>query len=170
VRACSKLAMSTPVRVWLVIVLSAFGCRSGVVDTAAAQATSPLVGSWRESAWKLCTPATQLTADDVDTPIDDLQIHSDGTFSVMWQGGGAHTTDIPHVFVPVPDYTGHYTLDPAAHRIRMRADYGLFMPPDFSGTGGYRISGNELTLTGIWLGTRRAKHKPDICELTFTRK
>jgi hypothetical protein len=162
--------MSIAIRVWLASLAAAFVCHPATIDAQAAQATSPLVGSWRESAWKLCTPAAQLTADDVDTPIDDLQIHPDGTFSVMWQGGGAHTADIPHVFVPVPDYTGDYTLDPAAHRIRMRADYGLFMPPDFAGNGGYRISGNELTLTGIWLGTRQAKHKPDICELTFTRK
>ena len=36
--------------------------------------------------------------------------------------------------------------------------------------GKYAISGNQLTLTEAWLGTRQAKQKPDICELTFTKK
>jgi hypothetical protein len=129
-----------------------------------------LVGSWQQSGWKLCKPAEQLTKADVDPPIADLQFHADGTFSVMWLGGGAHTTGIPHVFVPVPDYHGHYTVNAAAGRISMRVDNGLFVPRDFSGDGAYILDGNQLTLKGIWFGTKEAKQKPDICELTFTRK
>jgi hypothetical protein len=129
-----------------------------------------LVGSWQQSAWKLCKPVAQLTRSEVDPPIADLEFHEDGVFSVMWQGGGAHTTDIPHVFVPVPDYRGHYTVDTTAGRVSLRVDNGLFVPRDFSGDGMYVINGDSLTLTGIWFGTKAAKQKPDICELTFTRK
>ena len=132
------------------------------------QPASALVGSWRESGWKLCKPAEQLTASDVDTPIDDLVFRTNGTFSVTWRGGGAQTTDIPHV--SVPDYSGHYTLDPAAHRIVMRIDNGLFVPGDFVGDGSYAIDARTLTFTHVWFGTKQAPHRPDVCELTFTRK
>ena len=140
------------------------------VDAAAAQTTSPILGSWQQTAWKLCKPVAQLAATEVDPPIDDLVFRSDGTFGVMWRGGGAHTGDIPHVFIAVPDYNGHYSIDPAARRIRMRVDNGLFLPHDFAGDGAYSISGGQLVLTGIWFGTKQAPRKPDICELTFARK
>jgi hypothetical protein len=52
----------------------------------------------------------------------------------------------------------------------MQIDNGLFVPADFVGSGTYTMSGNQLTFTGVWFGTRRAKQKPDICELTFTRQ
>jgi len=42
--------------------------------------------------------------------------------------------------------------------------------PDFSGQGSFRITPNELTLRNVWLGTKQATRKPDICELTFARK
>lgn len=159
-RACSRTAL-------LAVVAAALGCD---VDVAAAQTKSPLVGSWQQTAWKLCKPVAQLTATDVDPPIDDLVFRLDGTFGVMWRVGSAHTGDIPHMFVPVPDYDGHYSIDAAAHRIHMRVDNGLFVPRDFSGDGTYSISGDQLVLTGIWFGTKQAASKPDICELTFTRK
>jgi hypothetical protein len=138
----------------------ALGARGG-------QAAPALIGSWRQSGWKLCKPVAQLAPSDVDPPIDELVFRPDGTFSVTWRGGGAHTTDIPHVFIP--DYSGHYSVESGTARIRMRIDNGLFVPRDFSGDGTYLIKGNELTLTGVWFGTKQAKQKPDICELTFTR-
>ena len=140
------------------------------VVVAAGQTNPPVVGSWQQTAWKLCKPVAQLAATDVDPPIDDLVFRPDGTFGVMWRGGGAQTADIPHVFVAVPDYNGHYSIDAAAHRVRMRVDNGLFVPRDFSGDGTYSVSGDQLVLTGVWFGTKQATHKPDICELTFTRK
>jgi hypothetical protein len=146
----------------VLLVLSLAGIAAGV------QPRSPIVGSWRESGWKLCTPVAQMTASDVDTPVDDLTFRDDGTFSVTWRSGGAQTLDVPHVFVP--DYSGHYTLDDAVHRITMRIDNGLFVPEDFAGTGTYTLDGGALTLTHVWLGTKAAPHRPDICELTFARK
>jgi hypothetical protein len=139
-------------------------------NVARGQTTPSLIGAWQQSGWKLCKPAAQLSARDADPPIENLVFQPDGIFTIMWQGGGAHTTDIPHVFVPVPDYRGHYTIDQRSRSIRMRADNGLFVPRDFSGDGTYMISGNTLTLTGVWFGTKQAQQKPDICELTFTRK
>lgn len=139
-----------------------------LVIAASQRPTSSLSGSWWESGWKLCTPAAQLTAADVDPPIEDLTFREDGTFSVTWRGGGAHTGDIPHVFIP--DYSGHYTTDADAHRIAMRIDNGLFVPRDFRGDGTYAIEGNALTLVHVWFGTKQARHPPDICELTFTRR
>jgi len=129
---------------------------------------APIAGSWWQSGWKLCKPVAQLSAEEIDPSIENLEFRPDGTFAVTWQGGGAHTEGVPHVFIP--DYTGRYTIDAAARRIRMQIVNGLFVPNDFSGTGTYAISGNALTLTGVWFGTRRATHKPDICELTFTKR
>jgi hypothetical protein len=127
-----------------------------------------IVGTWWQSAWKLCNPATQLGPSDLDPPIDELVFNADRTFSVTWRGGGAHTGDIPHVFIP--DYRGRYTVEPRAGRIQMQIDNGLFVPHDFAGSGAYAITGNTLTLTGVWFGTKQARQKPDICELTFTRR
>jgi hypothetical protein len=127
-----------------------------------------VVGSWRQSAWKLCKPVPQLAATDVDPPIDDLDFRGDGTFSVTWRGGGARTTGIPHVQA-APDYRGRYSVTPATGAIRMQIDNGLFVPVDFSGQGQFAVAGNQLTVRGAWFGTRHAKQKPDICELTFTK-
>jgi hypothetical protein len=132
------------------------------------QPRSAIVGSWRESGWELCTPVAQLTAADMDAPIDDLTFRDEGTFSVTWRGGGAHTGDVPHVFIP--DYSGHYAIDAVGGRITMRIDNGLFVPRDFAGDGTYALEGNALTLTHVWFGTKQAAHRPDICELTFARK
>jgi hypothetical protein len=141
---------------------------SAVFGTGSQQAADlRIVGSWRQSAWKLCKPVAQITASDVDPPIERLEFGPDGTFSVTWPGGGAHSLGVPHEFIP--DYRGRYTLDAKAGRIRMENVRGLFVPNDFAGSGSYAISGNALTLTGVWFGTRRAKQKPDICELTFTK-
>lgn len=112
------------------------------IGAARPHSASPIVGSWRESGWKLCRPAAQLTAADMDAPIDDLTFRDDGTFSVTWRGGGAHTGDIPHVFIP--DYSGHYTVEPVAGRITLRIDDGLFVPGDFSGDGTYATERHDV--------------------------
>ncbi len=133
-----------------------------------------LLGHWRQSAWKLCTPVKELQPSDVDLPIDDLSFRPDGTFTVRWRGG-AHTTSIPHKLIP--DYQGHYEVYPENGYLSMKYnepnpqyDRAILIPRDFSGAGHFTIMGNQLTLHNIWLGTREAKKKPDICELTFTRE
>jgi len=126
-----------------------------------------VVGTWREWRWKLCHPAAKLTASDVDPPIDALQFRADGRFEVTWPGGGAYTIGIPHI--PVPDYAGRYTLVPAEAAIDLHVTGGLVAPRDFSGNGRFRVAADTLTLENVWLGTRQAKQKPDICELTFVR-
>lgn len=40
-----------------------------------------LLGRWRQTGWKLCTPAAQLTADDYDLPIEELSFRPDGAFT-----------------------------------------------------------------------------------------
>jgi hypothetical protein len=127
-----------------------------------------LFGRWRETGWKLCTPAAQLTADDYDLPIDELSFRPDGAFTVTWHGGGAHTGDIPHVFVP--DYQGHYDVVAAHGYLSLKFERGIVTPRDFAGNGHFTITATELTLQDIWLGTRQAPRKPNICELTFARK
>jgi hypothetical protein len=136
-------------------------------DKAVAEA---LVGSWRESGWTLCRPAAVLTAADMDTPIDDLTFQRDGRFTLVWRGGGPETADIPHVHVDVPDYTGTYAVTPTTGAMKMHSTSPLVSLRDFSGDGQFQIKGTELTLTRIWLGTRTAARKPDICALAFTRK
>jgi hypothetical protein len=137
-------------------------------DVVSVAVTQAVTGRWSQSAWKLCKPAAQLAAADLDPPIESLVFGADGTFSVTWKGGGAHTTDVPHV--EVPDYRGHYEISRTSDYIDMHIEGGLFVPSDFSGKGYFRMSGNQLTLRNVWLGTRRAKQKPDICELTFTKR
>jgi hypothetical protein len=138
---------------------------SRVRDAAVKQA---VIGTWWQSAWKLCKPAPQLARSDMEPPIEALVFEADGGFSVTWRGGGAHTTGVPHV--SVPDYRGRYSLSPQTGSIQMRIDNGLFVPSDFSGHGSVRINKNQLTVRNVWFGTKQAKQKPDICELTFTRK
>ena len=136
----------------------------GAMDVAVRET---LAGAWSHLGWKLCTPAAQLGPEDADTPVETLAFADDGTFSVTWPGGGARTTGVPHGFIP--DYRGRYDLTPSTGAIRMRIEGGLFVPADFAGQGTVRINGNQMTLRGVWLGTRKAKRKPDMCELSFTR-
>jgi hypothetical protein len=126
-----------------------------------------VVGTWGQTGWKLCKPAAQLAPSGTDPPVDALVFKPDGTFSVTWRGGGAHTTGVPHV--DIPDYQGRYEVSPKSGSIQMRIEGGLFVPADFSGQGSFRLSANQLTLRNVWLGTRRATQKPDVCELTFSK-
>jgi hypothetical protein len=126
-----------------------------------------VVGTWTQSDWKLCTPASTITSADMDAPIDDLTFRADGTFSVTWRGGGARTTSVPAVIVP--DYGGRYTLDAARAGIHLLV--GSASPPrDFTSDGTFRLANGRLTLKSVWLGTRVAPRRPDICELTFARR
>lgn len=127
-----------------------------------------LLGTWRQSGWKLCSPEAQLTASDYDTPIDQLTFRKDGTFTVTWRGGGAHTGDLPHVFLP--DYQGTYRSSPELAFLSLKFAHGTVNPRDFSGDGHFTINDDQLTLQNIWLGTRQVNKKPDVCELTFTRE
>jgi hypothetical protein len=128
------------------------------------------VGTWTESVWKLCKPATQLTADQMDPPIERLVFQDDDRFSVTWRGGGAEVPgNVGEPFVWLPDYSGRYALDPDHNSIHMTFENGIHTPRDFSGDGIVRINGDKLILNNVWLGTYRAKQKPDICEMTFVR-
>jgi len=120
------------------------------------------VGDWRQSAWKLYQPAAKLTAEDVDPPIAKLVFQAGGRFSVVWQSAGPRLST-------VPDYWGRYAIDPAFSFIHMSSEPDGYVPRDFSGNGHYRIDDDTLVLQDIWLGTRQAKSKPGICELTFAR-
>jgi len=125
-----------------------------------------IVGSWTQSGWKPCHPVAQMTS--IDVPIEDLNLRGDGTFSVTWRGGGARTTEVPPV--TLPDYSGRYTITPELGAIHVAFPPGVPAPRDFNGDGSFQIAQDTLTLKNLWLGTRTASHKPDICELTFERK
>jgi hypothetical protein len=130
-----------------------------------------LLGSWSESAWKLCKPVPQLS--EIDLPIDVLTFAADGTFTVTWRGGGARAYNrpgdsAPHTFVP--DYSGRYAITSSTGAIRMTISNGLFVPRDFAGEGTFAVNDKQLTFSRVWFGTRQAKATPDICELTFTRR
>lgn len=141
-------------------------------DTIDATLKKTLVGSWFESEWKFCPPATQLTAEQTDPPIESLAFQDDGRFSVTWRGGGARayadpSGKIPHV--AIPDYSGRYIVQPDHSHIQMSFESGIYTPRDFSGDGFFQMKEDKLVLKNIWLGTYKAKQKPDICEMTFTR-
>ena len=141
-------------------------------DTMDSVLNRTLVGAWWESRWDLCKPAAQLTAEQTDTPIESLVFHDDGRFSVTLHGGGTRVYEHPSGKTPhtsVPDYSGRYVIQPDRNHIQMNFDGGIYTPRDFSGDGFFQANGSKLVLKGVWLGTYRAKQKPDICELTFTR-
>ena len=127
------------------------------------------VGTWSESEWKLCKPAAQLTADQMDPPIERLVFQEDDHFSVTWRGGAEAPGRPGERFVWAPDYSGRYALQPDHNSIHMTFENGIRVPRDFSGDGSSRITGDKLILNNVWLGTYKAKQKPDICEMTFTR-
>jgi hypothetical protein len=125
-----------------------------------------IVGSWTQSGWKPCHPVAQMTS--MDVPIDDLALRADGTFSITWLGGGARTTQMPHV--TLPDYSGSYTIKPELGAFHVNLPPGVAPPRDFTADGSFQIAQDQLTLKTVWLGTRVAPQRPDICELTFGRK
>jgi hypothetical protein len=131
------------------------------LDTMDSVTRGAFVGAWRQSGWKLCTPVTQLTAGDLDMPIDRLVFDENGGWSVTWKDSGAHT-GLP------PMFSGQYRIDPAYSYIQVSIGSGA-TPRDFSGSGHFRFRANTVVLQNIWFGTRQAKRKPDVCELTFTR-
>jgi len=129
-----------------------------------------LIGSWWESEWKLCHPAAQLTAEQMDPPIQILALRDDGHFSVTWQSGGAESPGRPgEPFIWMPDYSGSYNISPDEDRIHLVFESGIRSPRDFSGDGNFEIDDKKLVLRNLWLGTYKAKQKPDICEMTFKR-
>lgn len=146
---------------------------SRLLDEAMQRAlTSAIVGTWRESGWALCRPAAQLRPEQVDPPIDRLIFGHDGQFSVTWRGGGARVYGDSNKAAPhtaLPDYSGRYTIQPDSGRVRLTFERGIYQPRDFAGDGFFRINGDTLDLTRVWLGTYEARQKPDICELTFVR-
>ena len=141
-------------------------------DTIEATLKNALAGTWRESEWKLCHPAAQLTAEQMDPPIESLVFQDDGKFSVMWRGGGTRVYGDPSGKTPhvaVPDYSGRYVIQPDHSRIQMSFESGIYSPRDFSGEGFFQVNEDKLVLKNVWLGTYNAKQKPDICEITFAR-
>jgi hypothetical protein len=70
-------------------------------------------------------------------------------------------------FIWVPDYSGRYTILPDYNVIRLVCESGIHSPRDFSGDGNFTIEDKKLVLRNLWLGTYKAKQKPDICEMTF---
>lgn len=129
-----------------------------------------LIGNWWESERKFCHPAAQLTAEQMDPPIQTLAFQEDGRFSVTWRGGGAESPGRPgERFIWVPDYSGRFSIDSYQNVIHFTVENGIRSPRDFSGHGAFQIDDNKLVLHNVWLGTYKAEQKPDICEMTFKR-
>lgn len=127
-----------------------------------------LVGSWTQSGWKPCNPAEKMTSESIDVPIDDLTFREGGTFELTWRGGGARTTGVPHV--ALPDFSGRYMVMPPLGSIQFTVPPPAPTPRDFAGDGSFQIAAGQLTLKRVWLGTRTAPRRPDLCDLTFSRK
>lgn len=70
----------------------------------------------------------------------------------------------------IPDYQGRYDVVAAQAYLSLKFERGIVNPRDFAGKGHFTITATELTLQDIWLGTRQAPKKPNICELTFARE
>ncbi len=69
----------------------------GLTSSGTSRQDNPLLGGWRQSGWKLCTPAPSLPAGSIDPPVEELLFNPDGTFSVTWTP-----------FERYRDYWGHY--------------------------------------------------------------
>ncbi len=141
---------------------------------------NPIVGSWEEKGWRLCTPVQTLPADAMDKPILELLFNGDGTFSVTWlpfekykDYWGRYSYHVERSGVLTPDTgpaAGHKAAGApwARGSIELVIEHGNFVPPEFVGRGTFAVSGNTLTLTDVRLGTRYARQKLAICERTFT--
>lgn len=70
----------------------------------------------------------------------------------------------------IPDYQGRYEVVAAQGYLSLKFERGIVNPRHFAGNGHFTITATELTLQDIWLGTRQAPNKPNICELTFARE
>lgn len=101
----------------------------------------------------------------MDVPIEKLVFQKGGIFSVTHRGGISQD----QLHVSTPDYSGRYQIQPDRSQIQMSFETGINAPRDFSGEGFFQISETKLILKNIWLGTFKAKQKPDICEMTFQR-
>jgi hypothetical protein len=123
---------------------------------------SSVAGTWWESGWKLCSPAAQLTADDVDLPIHTLELRADGTLAATWAGLKTARQTL--------HYEGTWRIDRRVSGFHMNPAPGASVPSDVKPDGQFGIDQNTLTLRNVWFGTVQAPHTPDICELTFTRK
>jgi hypothetical protein len=119
-------------------------------------------GTWWQSGWKLCKPAATLTRDDVDVPIETLELRKDGTFHLTWGKGirGGH---------PASTEDGTWRLDRRIAAFHIAPTDSVLLR-DLKPDGWFSINENTLTLRDVWFGTVQAAHAPDICELTFTRK
>ena len=153
----SRLALNSAVT-WLAgVVLATFvGAQSPARDDT--RATHPLLGLWRQSGWKPCKPVAQMTAENVDPFIQELEFRADGTFSVTWQPFERYT-----------DYWGQYRYSTASRVLDMHIEHGNFVPKDFAGHGTAIVSGDTLTLRDVRLGTKQATARPAMCELSFVR-
>ena len=141
-----------------------------LLDTMTATTTKALIGSWWESEWKLCHPAAQMTAQQMDPPVQSLVFRKDGRFSLTWRGGGAESPGrAGEQFIWVPDYSGRYSTSLDATSIHLTFENGIHPPRDFDGDGDFEIGDNELVLRNLWLGTYKSEEKTDICEMTFKR-
>ena len=122
------------------------------------RASHPLVGLWRQTSWQPCAPIPRVPPDSVDPPIEELTFDAAGAFSVTWMP-----------FERYRDYWGRYHYDRQAGTIDLVIEHGNFVPNDFVGRGTATVAGDTLTLRRVRLGTKRAKSRPAVCELTFVR-
>lgn len=115
----------------------------------------PLVRGWTERAQIMCGSGERLPS---TTPIQELVIWADGTFSVTW-----------HPLETYRDYWGTYSYDMRKGKIKFTAEAGDNIPPDLDGEGYFTLTKKgELILKGIWLGSRKEEIKPNICGMVFT--
>lgn len=117
---------------------------------------SPLVGTWRQVAFRGCLAgdAEQAHPD----PIRELRFRGDGTFGVTWQP-----------FESYVDYWGTYRLEDR-DRLVLEVQGGNRVPPthDRDLDGRALILGDTLRLEDLWLGRSRGD-MPNGCGLTFLR-
>jgi hypothetical protein len=127
-----------------------------------------LVGTWRQVALTYCTPAAHQSPGDVEPAIETLTFNGDSSFAVHWPGD-PHAAGQPRV--ALPSLRGSFRASLSGGSLELTPDDGIAPPRDFAGNGSFRFDGDRrLLLRGVWLGTRSAATRPDVCEIAFEKE
>ena len=117
-------------------------------------ALRPWVGRWSEVAQIDCGTGDERAPEE---PLEEVWFWAVGYASVTWRP-----------FEIYKDYWGRHAfepddLGPEMGHLALSIEGGNYVPPDVDSEGSYRIEGEDLVLSDVWLGTPREGTQPAAC-------
>jgi len=116
---------------------------------------NPLVGYWREAARLPCGGGPEIDPPD---RINELVFHADGRIQVTW-----------NPFEIYVDYWGQYQYEVGSGALTITGVAGNYVPTDLDGDGTATVTGTDLVLADMWLGTSSTGTGAPACGHRFTR-